>query len=88
MKITRLRARWLEITVSVYSLARGSRPNHSPRKDLQSRTRGVESGYSVFGRSAEGVQKRIAHWDKQNHAVSAPNCVLKVRGEIIKIEGL
>jgi len=26
----------------------------------------------------ERVQKGIAHWDKQNHAVPAPNCVLKV----------
>jgi len=38
--------------------------------------------------SAERVQKGIVHWDKQNHAVPAPNCVLKVRGEIIKVEGL
>jgi len=37
---------------------------------------------------SERVQKGIAHWDKQNHAVPAPNCVLKVRGEIIKVEGL
>ena len=37
---------------------------------------------------AERVQKGIAHWDKQNHAVPAPNCVLKVREEIIKDEGL
>jgi len=34
------------------------------------------------------VQKGIAHWDKQNHTVPAPNCVLKVQGEIIKDEGL
>jgi len=38
--------------------------------------------------AAERVQKRIAHWDKQNHAVPAPNCMLKVRGEIIKDKGL
>jgi len=38
--------------------------------------------------NAEGVQKRIAHWDKQNHAVPAPNCVLKVQGKIIKDKGL
>ena len=36
----------------------------------------------------ERVQKRIAYWDKQNNDVPAPNCVLKVRGEIIKVEGL
>jgi len=39
-------------------------------------------------RLVKGVQRGIAHWDKQNHAVPAPNCVLKVRGETIKIEGL
>jgi len=38
--------------------------------------------------TVKGVQRGIAHWDKQNHAVPAPNCVLKVQGEIIKIEGL
>jgi len=37
---------------------------------------------------AKRVQKGIAHWDKQNHAVLAPNCMLKVREEIIKDEGL
>jgi len=36
----------------------------------------------------ERVQKGIAHWDKQNNDVPAPNCVLKVRGEIIKVEDL
>jgi len=36
----------------------------------------------------ERVQKGIAHWNKQNHAVPAPNCILKVRGEIIKDESL
>jgi len=36
----------------------------------------------------ERVQKGIAHWDKQNNDMPAPNCVLKVRGEIIKDEGL
>jgi len=35
----------------------------------------------------ERVQKGIAHWDKQNNDVPASNCVLKVQGEIIKIEG-
>jgi len=34
------------------------------------------------------VQKGIAHWDKQNNDVLAPNCMLKVWGEIIKVEGL
>ena len=34
------------------------------------------------------MQKGIAHWDKQNNDVPAPNCMLKVWGEIIKVEGL
>jgi len=38
--------------------------------------------------NAERVQKGIAYWDKQNHAMPAPNCVLKVQEEIIKDEGL
>jgi len=36
----------------------------------------------------EGVQKGIVHWDKQNNDVPAPNCMLKVQEEIIKVEGL
>ena len=34
------------------------------------------------------MQKGIAHWDKQDNDVPAPNCMLKVQGEIIKDEGL
>jgi len=37
---------------------------------------------------SERVQKGIAHWDKQNNDVPAPNCMLKVQEEIIKVEGL
>jgi len=40
-----------------------------------------------LGSAGERVQKRIAYWDKQNNDVPAPNCMLKVRGEIIKNEG-
>ena len=36
----------------------------------------------------ERVQKGIAYWDKQNNNMPAPNCVLKVQEEIIKVEGL
>ena len=36
----------------------------------------------------ERVQKRIAYWNKQNNNVPVPNCMLKVQGEIIKVEGL
>ena len=39
MKITCSRAEQLEIAISVYSLARGSRPSHHAREDSQSRTR-------------------------------------------------
>ena len=39
-------------------------------------------------RAIERVQKRIAYWDKQNNNVSAPNCILKVQGEVIKVKGL
>jgi len=35
----------------------------------------------------ERVQKGIAHWNKQNNDVPAPNCMLKVQGKIIKDEG-
>ena len=38
--------------------------------------------------NAERVQKGIAYWDKQNNDVPAPNCMLKVQGEIIKDKGL
>jgi len=38
--------------------------------------------------TSERVQKGIAYWDKQNNDMPAPNCMLKVRGEIIKVEGL
>jgi len=46
------------------------------------------SACTTHNGALKGVQRGIVHWDKQNHAVPAPNCVLKVRGEIIKIEGL
>jgi len=48
----------------------------------------LHSSYCTFcgiTTCAERVQKRIAHWDKQNNDVPAPNCVLKVQGKIIKI---
>jgi len=43
---------------------------------------------SEYAEHAKRVQKGIAHWDKQNHAVPAPNCILKVQEEIIKDKGL
>jgi len=58
---------------------------HNPNIDWQ---KGQWEFTRCLDTCAERVQKRIAHWDKQNHAVPAPNCVLKVQGEIIKVEGL
>jgi len=52
MKITYSRARWLEIAISAYSLARDLRPNYSMWKDPRSRTRRVRSSHPVFRRSA------------------------------------
>ena len=40
----------------------------------------------VIGNSVERVQKGIVHWDKQNNDIPAPDCMLKVRGEVIKDE--
>jgi len=42
----------------------------------------------TIGLSSKRVQKGIAYWDKQNNDVPAPNCVLKVWEEIIKVKGL
>jgi len=39
---------------------------------------GKGSSVTTQDERAERVQKGIAHWDKQNHAVPASNCVLKV----------
>jgi len=41
----------------------------------------------VKKKNDERVQKEIAHWDKQNNDMPAPNYILKVREEIIKDEG-
>jgi len=51
MKIMYSRARRLKIAVSIYSLAKGSRPTYHAREDSQSRIRRVESSYLVFGKS-------------------------------------
>jgi len=42
------RARRLEIAVSIYSPARGSRPDYRIEKDSGSRVRGLRSGHLVF----------------------------------------
>jgi len=44
--------------------------------------------YESLSSRVERVQKGIAHWDKQNNDMPAPNCMLKVREKIIKDEGL
>jgi len=48
MKIMCSRARQLEITVSIYSPARSSRPDYRIEKDSGSRVRGSGSDYPVF----------------------------------------
>ena len=63
--------------------------DHNPKIDWEKRE--VEMTHCPLqykGGRAERVQKGIAHWDKQNNDMPAPNCVLKVQGEIIKVEGL
>jgi len=49
---------------------------------------GMQDAAPVSTSLVERVQKGIAYWNKQNNDVPAPNCVLKVWGEIIKVEGL
>jgi len=39
----------------------------------------------VLNLDNERMQKGIAHWDKPNKDVLAPNCMLKVQEEIIRI---
>jgi len=57
-----------------------------PRHQLQGSLEfEIESSGSSKGRCAERMQKGIAYWDKQNNDVPAPNYMLKVREEIIKI---
>ena len=50
MKITCSRARQLKITVFIYCLVRGSRPDYRAREDSWSRVRGLGSGHLVFRR--------------------------------------
>ena len=71
----------------------GSRAELSPLRDVlldaQLWTRASSlSSRVVAVTTAKRVQKRIAYWDKQNNDVPAPNCVLKIQEEIIKVEGL
>ena len=56
--------------------------------DLGASTYVLCPGLQSWGGRVERVQKGISHWDKQNNDVPAPNCVLKVWGEVIKVEGL
>jgi len=52
MKTTCSRARQLEITASLYGLAKGLRAIHCLEKNPQSRIRGVGSSSQVIGRGA------------------------------------
>jgi len=69
-------------------LSNNRKKTPATRQGRRGRERLIERPWLQLICCAERVQKGIAHWDKQNHAVPAPNCVLKVRGEIIKDEGL
>ena len=60
MKITCSRARQLKITISIYSPARGLRPDHRAEKDSGSRVRGSGSGYPVFGKALKGAKGNLA----------------------------
>jgi len=48
---------------------------------VQKRTKGVKEP-DLFS-SGERVQKGIAHWDKQNDNMLAPNCMLNVMIDLI-----
>ena len=50
MKTVHSRARWLEITVFFYGLARGLRTTYHAKEDSWSRVRGLGSSYLVFGK--------------------------------------
>jgi len=63
MKIMCLRARQLEIAISVYSPARGSRSGHCVREDSWSRTRRVRSSHSVLGRSTVSSVQPYYVWE-------------------------
>jgi len=54
------RARQLKIADSVYSPARGLRPDHCVEKDSGSRVRGSGSGYPVFGKALKGAKGNLA----------------------------
>jgi len=74
------------ILAIILTLEYQSWPHAAPRVHAQEHAHGNLSLSPL--QHGERVQKGIAHWDKQNHAVPAPNCILKIRGEIIKDEGL
>jgi len=63
MKITCLRARRLEIAVSVYNPKRGSRSAYLAREDSRSRTRRVESGHLVFGKGTVSLFQPYYIWE-------------------------
>jgi len=74
MKITYSRARQLEITIFIYSLARNSRPTYCVKEDSQSRIRRVASSHLVFGKGAIimpdshlGNKRDIFHLNNKNN---------------------
>jgi len=77
------------ITLTITNIvqrASEKQPRADGHADKASLTLSIFLSCAVIG--IERVQKGIVHWNKQNNDVPAPNCVLKVQGEIIKVEGL
>ena len=63
IKITCSRARRLEITISIYSPARSSRPVYHAREDSQSRIRRVGNSHLVFGKGAISLVWSYYIWE-------------------------
>jgi len=70
------------------SEAMASSPNHRESALLRKLQVTKKSPLRCNYINTEGVQKGIAYWGKQNNDMPAPNCMLKVQEEIIKVEGL
>jgi len=70
MKTMRSRARRLEITTSLYSLAKGSRAIHCLEKNPWSRIRGVGSGSQMIGRGVVSLFPSYYLWEFGSFFVS------------------
>ena len=63
IKITCSRARRLEITISIYSPARSSRPVYYAREDSQSRIRRAGSSHRVLGKGTASLFRPCYIWE-------------------------